>query len=79
MSLRDRCKDFFQSQTQNAIMRLGDPVQNIHDFVLSEIGRAPELADAKPLVLYFQTEADRDELVAAIMAEKPNMLARKWP
>lgn len=39
MSLRDRCKAFFQDQRRKAIMREGDPVQDIHDFVLSEVGR----------------------------------------
>lgn len=29
MSLRDRCKEFYQSQGRNAMLRQGDPVQDI--------------------------------------------------
>lgn len=63
------------------MLRQGDPVSDIHDFVLSEIGRAADKALEKslPLVLYFQTETDRQDLVDAIMLEKPHMLSRKWP
>ena len=34
-----------------------------------------EVREAKPLVLYFATDADREECIAAIQAVKPNMRA----
>lgn len=79
--LRERCLAFYQKQDRDAMLRQGDPVQNIVDFVLSEIGRAADncLNDSAPLVLYFSTPQDRQELLDTIMAEKPSMLARKWP
>lgn len=36
----------------------------------------PELQDCKPLVLYFPTDAARDEFVAAIQQALPNMTPR---
>ena len=36
----------------------------------------PELQGCKPLVLYFRTDADRDELVTAIQQAMPGLVAR---
>ena len=36
----------------------------------------PELQGCKPLVLYFRTDADRADLVAAIQQAMPNLTAR---
>lgn len=38
---------------------------------------APELAGTHPVILYFATDADREELIGAVRAEKPNMTARR--
>jgi len=76
---RKRCAAFLSSANQRAIMRVGDPVQELMEFVIAESGKlaAPELKDALPLCLYFHTEADRDEFTAAMAEAKPNMLSRK--
>ena len=41
---------------------------------LRTLSGAGKLEGAKPLVLFFRTEADRQEMVAAIAAEKPGMI-----
>lgn len=41
--------------------------------------QVPELAGKEPLVLYFDNEADRREMVDAIHAAKPGMIAAHWP
>lgn len=81
MSLRDRCKEFYQSQGRNAMLRQGDPVQAIVAFVQSEIGRTadPSLEDTKSLILYFASEEDRAEMKAAILEAKPGMYAKDIP
>ncbi len=78
MSLKQRCMQFLHD-TQIAAPQM--TVDDFVDFVQSEIGRAADsvLEDTEPLVLYFATEADREELVNAILAEKPNMITRHWP
>lgn len=43
---------------------------------LLELPAVVELAGGKPLVLYFHTDADRQAMVDAIMAEHPNMISR---
>ncbi len=79
MSLKYRCVQFLNSTQIASIPQT--TVDDLADFVQSEIGRAADavLEDTKPLVLYFATEADREELVAAILAEKPGMITRHWP
>lgn len=37
----------------------------------------PELEGTYPVVLYFGTEADRDEFIALVREAKPGMVARK--
>ena len=79
MSLRDRCKDHYQQQGRNAMLRQGDPVEDLMAFVISEIGRAADdkLEETLPLCLYFQTKEDRDDFAALVLREKPNMRAKK--
>ncbi len=79
MSLKQRCIQFLNSMQIAYIPQT--TVDALADFVQSEIGRAADsvLEDTEPLVLYFATEADREELVTAILAEKPGMLTRHWP
>lgn len=81
MSLRDRCKEFYQSQGRNAMLRQGDPVQAIMAFVQSEIGRTadPSLEDTKSLILYFANEEDRAGMKAALLEAKPGMYAKDIP
>jgi len=81
MSLRDRCKEFYQRQGRNAMLRQGDPVEEIVAFVVAEIGRAADerLEDTLPLCLYFGSNDDRDEFVAMVSEVKPNMVAKKLP
>lgn len=40
MSLRDRCKEVYQSMCRNAMMRQGSPVDDLEAFVNSELGMA---------------------------------------
>lgn len=81
MRLRDRCKAFLSTAQANRIMRQGDPVEELVAFVTSETGRTADKAldKALPLVLYFKTDADRDEFIAAVHEAKPDMIARKLP
>lgn len=50
-------------------------------FVMSEKGRAADesLKDTLPLVLYFGSEADREEFVAIVHEAKPGMIAKRMP
>lgn len=81
MSFQDRCKEFYQSQGRNAMLRQGDPVQAIMAFVQSEIGRTADhsLEDSKSLILYFLNEADRAEFMAIVREMKPGMYAKDIP
>jgi hypothetical protein len=80
-SLRERCKEFYQRMGQNAMMRQGDPVDDLVAFVLAERGRAADerLDDALPLCLYFGSKADRDEFVAAVREANPGMVMKEMP
>jgi hypothetical protein len=80
MSLHNRCTQWIKAQQDDpGISR--EMVQDLADFVRTEIGRAADLRleDAAPLVLYFTTEQDRAEFLAAVHEAKPGMIARKWP
>jgi hypothetical protein len=81
MGLRERCKAFYQKAQQDAMLRQNSPVDELVNFVVSEIGRAADerLNDSLPLCLYFHSKEDREEFVAAVHEAKPNMIARKWP
>lgn len=79
MTLRDRCKAHYQKMRQDAILRQGDPVEDLLAFVVSEIGRSVDdkLENTLPLCLYFEDEQGRDEFVAAVLHAKPNMRTKK--
>ncbi|BCH33256.1 hypothetical protein MesoLjLc_51860 [Mesorhizobium sp. L-8-10] len=81
MSLRERCKQFLGEMQTNALLRQGSPVDDLVAFVLAEVGRSADdrLAETLPLVLYFATDQDRDEFVAAVQEAKPGMASRKLP
>jgi hypothetical protein len=81
VSLRDRCKEFYQALTRDAMLRQGSPVDDIMTFVMSETGRTADegLQDALPLVLYFGSAEDREEFVALMREAKPNLIAKRLP
>lgn len=81
MTLRDRCKEFYFTLQNRAIMRVGSPVDELMAFVIAETGRAADerLEETLPLCLYFADEAGRDEFVAMVQQVKPNMVSRKLP
>lgn len=80
-SLRERCKRFYQKAQRDAMLRQGSPVDDLMAFVMSEQGRTADvsLKDTLPLVLYFSTEADREEFMAVVREAKPGMVAKKMP
>jgi len=81
MSLKDRCMDFVHRVNMNAMLRQSSPVDDLVDFVRSEIGRAADevLEGSEPLVLYFAEDKDRKEFVDAVLSAKPGMISRQWP
>lgn len=81
MNLRDRCKQFYQEQSRNAMLRQWSPVDDIMAFVIAETGRAasPSLEETLPLCLYFGSAQDRDEFIALVHEVKPGMLTKKLP
>lgn len=80
-SLRERCKAVASKLQRDAILRQGSPVETLMEFALTERGRAADvtLTDTLPLCLYFLTEADREEFMAAINEWKPGMIVQKVP
>lgn len=80
-TLHDRCADFLAALTRNNLMRQGSPVADLMAFVNAEKGRDADdsLKDALPLILYFGSEADREEFMALVREIKPNMMAKKIP
>lgn len=81
MTLRDRCKEFYQKAQQDAMLRQGSPVDDLMAFVLSEIGRGADekLESTVPLCLYFGNEPDREEFVALMHEAKPGWITKRWP
>lgn len=82
MSLKDRCLKFVHDINYQATLGAQPaPVEDLVDFVQSEIGRAADytLADSAPLVLYFADDNARRDFVEAIMEAKPGMISRRWP
>jgi hypothetical protein len=79
MSLRDRCKAFYQKAQQDAMLRQGSPVDDLVAFVMSEQGRAADksLEETLALVLYFADEEGREEFMQMVLAAKPNMRAKR--
>jgi hypothetical protein len=81
MTLEERCRQFLSTQQQRAIMRTGSPVRELMGFVLAERGRSADksLEESLPLVLYFASAEDREEMVAAIQEAQPNLISRPMP
>lgn len=80
-ALRERCKAMYQKMTRDAMLRQGSPVDDLLAFVVSETGRAadPSLKETLPCVLYFGSDADRDEFIALVHEAKPGMIAKRMP
>jgi hypothetical protein len=80
-SLRERCKTFYRQMQTDAMLRQGSPVDDLMAFVQSEQGRAADssLEETKPLILYFGSEADREEMIAVLRMAKPGMITKKMP
>jgi hypothetical protein len=81
MTIEERCREFLTQQQSRAIMRTGSPVRELMGFVLAERGRSADksLEESLPLVLYFASAEDREEMVAAIREAKPNLISRPTP
>ena len=81
MTLRDRCKEMYQRMQRDAMLRQGSPVDDLMAFVLAEIGRSADtsLEETLPVVIYFGSDADRDEFIALVHEAKPGMMAKRFP
>lgn len=79
--MRERCAAIAARLQQDAILRQGNPVDTLIEFVIAEQGRTADhaLDKALPLCLYFPTDEDREEFIALVRAAKPNMITRKMP
>jgi hypothetical protein len=75
-TLRRRCIDF-----ASRFLRRRPTGDDLLALVLAELGRraSPDLQDSKALVLYFTTDADRDEMIAAGRMAKPDMISKRVP
>jgi len=75
MTLRKRCQQFLAGMTYDR------NAADLEAFVISELGRAADtkLESTVPLCLYFGSEKDREEFVAAVHEAKPGMIAKRWP
>jgi hypothetical protein len=80
-TLRHRCKAVLDKLQMDAILRQGDPVEDLVAFVQAEKGRAADerLKDTMPLILYFASERDREEFIALVREAKPNMTVKRMP
>lgn len=80
-SLRERCKAIYQKMQQDAILRQGNPVDDLLAFVVAEIGRSadPRLDKTLPLVVYFGEDRDREEFIAAILEANPGFVMKRMP
>jgi hypothetical protein len=78
-TMEDRCRAFIKKQSNNRMLRQGDPLADLIAFVCAENGRKadPRLDKSLPLVLYFDNDEDRDEFIQAVLTEKPNWTTRK--
>lgn len=67
--------------TRNAMLRQGSPVDDLVAFVVAETGRKADAAleGTLPLCLYFASDADREEFVAAMREAKPGMTTKRMP
>lgn len=80
-NLRDRCKEFYQRMQRDAMLRQGSPVDDLMAFVMSENGRAadPRLERCQALVMYFEDDEGREDMIRACMEAKPGMMTKRMP
>lgn len=80
-TLRQRCQAVLDQIMRDGILRQGNAVDTLLGFMVAEEGRRADerLAESLPLVLYFVTDADRDEFIAMVREAKPNMITKKMP
>lgn len=78
-TLLDRCRDFMAPYRVGMEPADDRDAQKLIDFVCVEVGRAadPRLDQSLPLVLYFDNDGDRQAMIEAVQAEKPNWKWRK--
>lgn len=81
MTLRDRCKEFYQQAQRDAMLRQGSPVDDLMAFIVAETGRSADatLEKTLPLCLYFGSKEDREEFVAMVQEAKPGMICKRMP
>ena len=81
MTLRERCREWCSTRARNAMLRQSNEVDDLEAFVMCERGKTADdrLDGTAPLVLYFSTPEDRDEMIAAINEAKPGMSMKKMP
>lgn len=86
--LHDRCADMVSSMRDQLPIGglidsalFGKIAEDLHAFVLAEIGRAAneKLADSSALVLFFSSPEGADEVAKAIQGAMPGLVERKWP
>lgn len=79
--LRERCQELYQQMSRDAMLRQGDPVQTLLEFVIAEIGRSADerLDDSSSLCLYFPTKEDRTEFIRLVREAKPGMMIKEMP
>jgi hypothetical protein len=83
VTLKDRCIKFLSNTTDEVRLQGRNlwTVDDLVDFVRSEIGRAADeaLEGSEPLVLYFVDDKDRREFVDAVVEANPGFISRRWP
>ena len=80
MSLRDSIIEKMEETPTDAggVRRLWDmEYEALADAALAALRPHDAVAGAKPLILYFKTDADRDEMIAACREALPNARAVK--
>lgn len=78
--LRARCAEYIRKQSRDAILRQGNPVEDLVEFVIAETGRAmagSTLDDSYPVCAYFETRDDRDEFVALALGTRASWRVKK--
>jgi hypothetical protein len=62
-----------EGKTNDIVMPCGDAAELATALVTPD----DRLDGTKPIVMFFGSDEDRDEMVAAVMEAKPNMISRK--
>jgi len=70
MSLREKVRDAIW---ECGVSHAPEEVGRITNAVMAVLRPVDAVADAKPVIVYFETEADREEFIAAVLEVKPGM------